>query len=69
MGTFTTIDLRAALSGADADWPSIKSLDGEAPILLPRKNAAPPVGKIKRPHVEHEQRVVPPLAAPKDRAQ
>jgi hypothetical protein len=37
--------------------------------LLPRKNAAPPVSKIKRPHVEHEHRIVTPSITPKDRAQ
>lgn len=59
MGTFTTIDLRAALTGVDAgSEPSTTSLDGETPILLPRKNATPPVRKIKRPHVEHEHRIV-----------
>ena len=53
------IDLRAALSGVDADCDSwIMPSDGKAPILLHCKNAAPPVGKIKRPHVEHEHRIV-----------
>src|SRR4030095_13676533 len=47
------------LTGADADTdPRITLLDGETPILLPRKNAVPPVSKIERPHVEHEHRIV-----------
>jgi len=69
-GAFTMIDRRAALSGADFDCDGrIASSDGEAPILLLRENAAPPVGEIKRPHVEHEHPVVTSPGTPPGGAQ
>jgi hypothetical protein len=35
--------------------------------LFPRKNATPPVRKIKRPYVEHEHRIVTSSITPKER--
>ncbi len=60
MGALTTTDCRAAFISLGAD-PIVRVglSGGKASILLPGKNPAPSVGKVKERHVQQEHRVVP----------
>ena len=54
------MDVRVAVIGTVIEaLTCVMSSNGEASILFARKNAAPLVGEIERPHVEHEHRIVP----------
>jgi len=61
------MDVRVAVIGAVIEaLPCVMSSNGEASILFARKNAAPPVGEIERPNVEHEHRIVPSYTSAED---
>src|SRR5262249_36029622 len=54
------MDVRVAVIGTVIEaLTCVMSSNGEASILFARKNAAPLVGEIERPHVKHELRIGP----------
>ena len=60
MGALTTTDCRAAFISIGADPIVRVGLSGGEPsVLLPGKNPAPSVGKVKERHVQQEHWVVP----------